>query len=135
MIFGEDENKSFEPSEWREYMNERLSCSEGTVTPLSSSAPDISSNSGSVSGVIVPNCSNSSVEGGATPILAASPCPTPSSGGAESPLISPDSLLEGQGHLEENYLAATATNNTSCPECDRNAVGLYENSQVGSWIF
>ena len=130
LIFGEEENKSFEPSEWRDYMTERLSCSEGTLTPLSSSAPDLSiaantnSNCGSNSSSVAEGFGG----GIATPILAASPCPPPTSGGLESPLISPDSLLEGQ-HLEESYLAAAEEAAATaaagpCPECDRNSLEL-----------
>jgi len=100
LIFGEDENKSFEPSQWRDYMHDRLSyTSEGSSTPLSSSTNDAQ-----------PMLDDAL----ATPIMAASPCPPQVSG--DSPLISPDSLLDGQ-HLEESYLA-----NTSCPECDRTSL-------------
>jgi len=105
LIFGEDENKSFEPSQWRDYMNDRLSYnSEGSSTPLSTSTNDTQ-----------PILEDAV----ATPIMTASPCP-PQVGG-DSPLISPDSLLDGQ-HLEESYLAATSSNNTSCPECDRSSL-------------
>ena len=126
------ENKSFEPSEWRDYMTERLSCSEGTLTPLSSSAPDLSSAASANSNSGGSNSSSVAEGGGGgigTPILAASPCPPLAGGGLESPLISPDSLLEGQ-HLEESYLAAAeeaaaaAAATGPCPECDRNSLEL-----------
>ena len=136
LIFGEEENKSFEPAEWRDYMNERLSStSEGTVTPLSCSAPDLTSlSSGSLSAA---SSLAASVDGcgsgtGTPPITAVSPCPPPAV--SASPLISPDSLLEGQT-LEESYIPSTPQPPTSCPECDRNSMELanlrlQDNSQV-----
>lgn len=66
---------SINPGEWRDYINERLS-NEGTCTPTS------------------PDSTHRLSEGSATPILAVSPV-------IDSPLISPDSLLDGQHPLAD----------------------------------
>ena len=90
-----DGGASIEPAEWRDYISDRLS-SEGTSTPIGSSTSLSSEGSARL------------LEAPATPILALSPAST-------SPLISPDSLLEG-GHLEEMRFSSS-----SCPECEKNA--------------
>ena len=72
-----DGGKSINPGEWRDYINERLS-NEGTSTPTPTS----------------PDSTHRLSEGSATPILAVSPI-------IDSPLISPDSLLDGQHPLAD----------------------------------
>jgi len=95
-----EEGKSFEPSEWRDYMNERLS-SEGTSTPVSQE------------GTPEPLDSGVPTDGSATPILTAA---AGAGNGSTSPLISPDSLLEGQ-HLDD-HLFASRHSEDACRRCE-----------------
>lgn len=83
----EPEGLSFEPSQWRDYMLDRLS-NDGT-----SSTPSASASSASLAS-----------DGNATPIMEASP-PVP-----DQPLVSPDSLLDPLEDQQPRFPA-------SCPEC------------------
>jgi len=93
--------QTFEPSEWRDYMQDRIS--EGSSTPITGRATPLTDPSPSP----------------VTPILTASPATT-----LDSPLISPDSLLDGQ-LIEENRETFQSTGNVeSCPQCNQSDSAL-----------
>jgi hypothetical protein len=89
----EPEGLSFEPSQWRDYMLDRLS-NDGT-----SSTPSASASSTSLAS-----------DGNTTPIMAASPA------GQDQPLLSPDSLLDPMEEEQRPPLFPAAA---ACPECEQ----------------